>query len=75
MGSKEKPEKESFDQGHDDPSNWRWGIFYYNKKDKRLLPPKRLRGFGWTVNFANPYSFLTLLGLIILILVVVIYGK
>jgi uncharacterized membrane protein len=75
MDTKEKPEKESFDQWHDDPSNWRWGIFYYNKKDKRLLSPKRLRSFGWTVNFANPYSFLTLLGIIILILAIVIYGK
>ena len=75
MESKERPDKESFDQWHDDLSNWRLGIFYYNKKDKRLLPPKRLRSFGWTVNFANPYSFLTILVIIILILVVVIYGK
>ena len=75
MDTKEKPGKESYDQWHDDPSNWRGGIFYYNKKDKRLFPPKRLRSFGWTVNFANPYSFLTLLVIIILILVVVIYGK
>jgi uncharacterized membrane protein len=75
LDTKDKPDKELFDQWHDDPSNWRMGIFYYNKKDKRLFPPKRLRGLGWTVNFANPYSFLTLLVIIILILVVVIYGK
>jgi uncharacterized membrane protein len=75
MDTKEKPGKESYDQWHDDPSNWRGGIFYYNKKDKRLFPPKRLRSFGWTVNFANPYSFLTLLVIIILILAIVIYGK
>jgi uncharacterized membrane protein len=75
MEKKEKPGKESYDHWHDDPSNWRGGIFYYNKKDKRLFPPKRFRSFGWTVNFASPYSFLTLLVIIILILVVVIYGK
>ena len=75
METKEMGNKETFDQWHDDPSNWRGGIFYYNKKDKRLFPPKRLRSFGWTVNFANPYSFLTLLVIIILILAIVIYGK
>jgi uncharacterized membrane protein len=75
METKEKPVKESYDQWHDDPSNWRLGIFYYNKKDKRLLTPKRLWGLGWTVNFANAYSLLVLLVIIILILVIIIYGK
>jgi uncharacterized membrane protein len=62
--------KEIFDQWHNDPSNWRFGVFYYNKKDKRLFPPKRLRGFGWTINFANPYSYLTLLGMIAFFIVI-----
>ena len=76
MGPKEKPNKEIFDQWHDDPSNWRLGIIYYNKKDKRLFPPKRLKGFGWTVNFANPYSYLSLLGIILLILAIgMLYAK
>jgi uncharacterized membrane protein len=43
---------------HQDPENWKWGIFYYNKKDKRLLVPKRIEWMGWTVNFANPKSIL-----------------
>ena len=71
METKEKPSKETLGQWHKDPSNWKLGILYYNKKDKRIFPPKRLRGFGWTVNFANPYSFLTLLGIIILIMAIV----
>lgn len=41
-----------------DPSNWKWGMFYYNKEDKRILPPKRIAWMGWTVNFANGYSLL-----------------
>ncbi len=54
----------------DDTSNWFLGIFYFNKRDKRIFPPKRIRGMGWTINFANPYSVLVLLAcLIILILV------
>ena len=39
-----------------DPSNWVWGIFYFNKNDKRMFPPKRSRMMGLTINFANPYS-------------------
>jgi uncharacterized membrane protein len=46
--------------GWDDEHNWKLGIFYYNPKDKRLMPPKRNRFFGWTVNFANPLSILTM---------------
>ena len=65
-----KPNKELYDQWHDDPSNWRWGIIYNNKKDKRLFPPKRLKGLGWTVNFANPKSYLIFLGFILLILAI-----
>jgi hypothetical protein len=58
----EKANEEKLAKWHDDPSNWRLGVFYYNKKDKRLFPPKRLRAFGWTVNFANPYSYSYLAG-------------
>ena len=65
MQAEEKPTKEILQQWHDDRSNWRLGMFYFNKKDKRLLPPKRL-GFGWTVNFGNLYSILLLIGIIIL---------
>ncbi len=43
---------------HQDPSNWKWGIFYFNKNDKRIFPPKRIKNLGWTINFANPYSIL-----------------
>ena len=40
---------------------WIWGIFYYNKEDKRLFPPKRNPWMGFTTNFANPKSILALL--------------
>lgn len=42
---------------HNDPVNWKWGMFYYNKQDGRLFPPKRSY-LGWTINFANLYSIL-----------------
>jgi uncharacterized membrane protein len=50
--------------------NWKFGIFYYNKDDKRLFPPKRNKFLGWTVNFANPYSILAMILAIALVIVV-----
>lgn len=45
----------------DDPTNYKWGIFYFNRKDIRVLVPKRSRSMGWTLNFANIYSYLLIL--------------
>jgi uncharacterized membrane protein len=71
----EKPNKETFDKWHSDPSNWKLGIFYYNKKDQRIFPPKRFKSFGWTVNFANPYSCLVFMAIIVLGIVTIKYYK
>jgi uncharacterized membrane protein len=54
-----------------DPSNWKWGIFYYNKNDKRLFPPKRIKQLGWTINFANPLSIVAMLVVIVLLVIIV----
>ncbi|MGZ3919015.1 MAG: DUF5808 domain-containing protein [Bacteroidia bacterium] len=67
MSSNESPDKETLEQWHKDPANWILGIFYFNPKDKRLLPPKRISAMGWTVNFANPYSVFILIGILVLI--------
>lgn len=53
----------------DDPTNYRWGIFYFNPNDKRIILPKRVRMMGWTLNFANIYSYLLILGIILVILI------
>ncbi|MCF8451394.1 MAG: DUF5808 domain-containing protein [Taibaiella sp.] len=60
----DKPYKETLERWHKDPSNWKFGVFYYNKKDKRWFPPKRLRWTGWTVNFAQPFSYISILALV-----------
>ena len=39
---------------------YKWGIFYYNKEDKRIFVPKRIAWAGWTINLANPYSYLVI---------------
>lgn len=48
-----------------DPRNYKLGVFYFNKEDKRIFPPKRIKAMGWTVNFANPISIATLVLLIV----------
>jgi len=53
----------------DDPMNYKWGIFYFNRKDSRILVPKRIRGMGWTLNFGNIYTYV----LIILMITTIIY--
>jgi hypothetical protein len=60
-------DKETKEQWRTNPDNWKWGIFYYNKEDKRLLPPKIFKAMGWTINWANPYSILFMLVLIAVI--------
>ena len=73
MDASEKPSPETLQQWHDDPNNWVWGVFYYNPADKRLLPPKRIAAMGWTVNFANPVSWLGFLGFLVVIIVLFRY--
>ena len=43
---------------------WIWGIFYYNKEDSRIFPPKRIPWMGWTVNFANWKSIAALIAML-----------
>jgi uncharacterized membrane protein len=53
-------------QWHEDGANWKWGIFYFNPEDPRILPPKRIKQLGWTVNFARWQSWLFMSILILL---------
>ena len=64
----QKPDNKTLEEWHKDPANWKLGIIYFNKKDKRIFPPKRLKPLGWTVNFANPKSILALLAILALVL-------
>lgn len=65
----ETPQEE---QWRKDPDNWVWGMFYYNREDKRLLPPKYYKEMGWTVNFANPKS-IAVMAVIVLLIPALIY--
>lgn len=67
-----KPDFDQFenDRMRNDPMNYKWGIFYFNPKDKRVIVPKRLKGMGWTLNFANfrSYVILILIGILALVI-------
>jgi uncharacterized membrane protein len=49
------------------PSNWK-GIFYFNRKDPRLIVPKINPLMGWTFNFASPYPYITVFCIILIII-------
>ena len=47
----------SLEELHADPQHWKLGIFYFCREDRRALVPKRIRGLGWTLNFARPSAY------------------
>jgi uncharacterized membrane protein len=51
----------------ENPQFYKWGVFYYNPDDERVLVPKRIRFMGWTFNFAKPevYHFIFIVGIVI----------
>mgnify|MGYP000259320783 CR=1 FL=1 len=44
-----------------DPKNWRIFFIYYCKDDPRIIVSKRVKSMGWTLNFANPWAFPTII--------------
>lgn len=63
-------DEETQNEWQNDPDNWIWGIFYYNSKDNRLFPPKKIKQLGWTINFANPNSLFLVLLIVAILLIV-----
>ncbi len=70
MSPIEKPTRATLEKWHKDPNNWKFGIFYFNKNDKRIFPPKKNKYLGWTVNFANPLSIITLIAITATIIII-----
>lgn len=88
MSETEKnPDKETLNKWLQDSANYKrfLGIpIYYNAKDKRILPPRKvtcvgiginslglLPPNGWAINFANPYSVLVMIGSILVPLAII----
>jgi hypothetical protein len=49
--------RSAFDRHYYDANNWKLGFIYFCKADQRIVVPKRLRGLGWTLNFARPLAW------------------
>ena len=60
------------DRKINDPTNYKWGIFYFNPNDQRIMVPKRSKSMGWTLNFARMYSYIIL---ILIFALAVVLGK
>jgi uncharacterized membrane protein len=58
-----KIDKELLNTMSRDPGNWR-GLFYFNRKDFRIMVPKLYPVMGWTLNFASPYAYIILIAII-----------
>jgi len=54
------PTSEEIQHWQNDPNNWKWGIFYFNKRDQRIFVDKRIAWTGITLNFANPKSYVVI---------------
>lgn len=53
----------------DDDRYWKLGQFYYNKADPALFLEKRF-GIGWTINWARPLAWISLIVLMVLVTVI-----
>jgi uncharacterized membrane protein len=49
------------------PGNWK-GIIYFNRKDSRVIVPKLNPFLGWTLNFGNPYTYFSVIAIVLIVL-------
>lgn len=58
------PSQDQIEKWHNDLKYWKLGIFYYNREDNRILVSKNPEWMGLTLNFANPKTYLAILGFV-----------
>jgi len=57
-----------------DRKRYKFGIFYHHKDNPKIFVPKGSGGIGWTLNFANRWSYVILLLTIAIFILGVAYG-
>jgi len=62
-----KSNKEILDRMSRNPDYWK-GPFYFNRKDPRMVVPKLNPSMGMTLNFGNPYVYVLLVSIILIII-------
>jgi len=53
---------------NDNQDNYKWGFIYFNPNDSRVFVPKSVNWMGYTMNFANPVTYLVILGFILMVI-------
>jgi uncharacterized membrane protein len=71
---KPRPDKDNLDAMSKNLNNWK-GFIYFNRKDYRLFVPKRYPSLGWTLNFANPYTYVALVIFVLFIVTATLFAK
>ena len=47
----------NFNRKEMNPEHYKWGLFYFNPDDPRVILPKRAQWMGWTMNFKYSYFY------------------
>jgi uncharacterized membrane protein len=55
-----------FDNMNNDVTFYKFGIFYFNRKDSRFMVPKATK-LGYTMNFAKPQAYIVIAFIILLV--------
>ena len=69
---KSKLEKAILDTMRKNPNNWK-GLFYFNPNDPRLIIRKINPRMGWTFNFASPYSYITIICIVLIAIASIVF--
>jgi uncharacterized membrane protein len=69
-----KLDKEILYSMSNNPFNWK-GPIYINRKDPRIIVPKRLPSLGWTLNFGHYISYVFIFAIVVAILASIIFIK
>jgi uncharacterized membrane protein len=69
-----KLDKEILYSMSNNPINWK-GLFYVNRKDPRIIVPKRLPSLGWTLNFGHPISYVFISVFVLAVIGLTIFTK
>ena len=64
-----EPDWDTWNRWKNDPDNWIWGVFYFNRQDPRLFVPKKIEWMGFTINFAHKMGTVVFSALIFYILI------
>ena len=64
------PEDEINDSEWSNADNWTGALIYHSRVDRRIIVPKRVSGFGYTINLGRPIGLAIAIALVAVLLVI-----